>query len=284
MRRGLRRRLPLCIVLAALAAFVAAGLLSSLALTTARYETTCGKLTAPVRVVLLTDLHGAKYGRDYEKLVSAVRAQAPDFIAMAGDFVNDGSPADIARLGGLIGQLSDIAPVYFSKGNTENDCADAADLAALETAGARVLDDDYADVELNGQSLRIGGMYAYAFFDYSDPSALEGNAAYGFLTDFTDTDRTTVLLCHRPDSFIFYDSAQHWGIDLILCGHTHGGLIRLPLIGSLYLPDQGFFPKYDKGLYDFGGSHMAISAGLAGHNGIPRFYDPPEVTVVDILP
>ena len=90
------------------------------------------------------------------------------------------------------------------------------------------------------------------------------------------------MLAHRPDSFIYGNAAYLWDIDLVLSGHTHGGLWRLPFIGGVIAPEQGLFPEYDKGEFDLGNIKMIISSGLNGYNNIPRLFNSPEITVIEL--
>jgi len=88
-----------------------------------------------------------------------------------------------------------------------------------------------------------------------------------------------------PDTFIFNGAYSMWNIDLVLSGHTHGGLIRMPFVGGLYAPMQGWFPKYDSGSFRLGDNmQMIISAGMAGHGIIPRVNNLPEIAVIDLVP
>ena len=94
-----------------------------------------------------------------------------------------------------------------------------------------------------------------------------------------------ICLAHMPDTFIFNGAYNLWNVDLVLSGHTHGGLIRLPFIGGLYAPMQGWFPEYDQGYFRLGEHmEMVITSGLAGHGMIPRINNPPEIVVIDLVP
>ena len=133
-----------------------------------------------------------------------------------------------------------------------------------------MLDDEYKDVNVNGNIIRIGGIYDYAF----DTKKYTQD----FLSKFEDTDNYKIMLAHRPDSFIFNNVTKDWNIDLVVSGHTHGGQVVLPFAGGLYAAEQGWFPKYDKGLFDFDDTKILITSGLgSGKEILPRFNNTPEV-------
>ena len=143
-----------------------------------------------------------------------------------------------------------------------------------------MLNDTYIDVDVHGQSLRLGGMIKLAYLAVEK----EEDEANIFLDDFCNTDRLKIMLNHRPEGFYFGDACKVWSVDFILSGHTHGGLIRLPFVGGLYAPIQGAFPEVYYGEYKFENNLMVITSGLAGHGVIPRINNPPEVVVIDLVP
>lgn len=230
-----------------------------------RYEVDCG-LDEPVRIVQLSDLHDAEFGEGNAELIAEVRALEPDLICMTGDMLNADS-ADFEIPVALVRALAGTAPVCYSWGNHELDLPDSsrAELqAALEEAGAIVLEECWIDLMPGGQAVRVGGLYDYAFSPAKEPEKSEwlaGETA-AFLTAFQNTDAATVLLAHRPDSFIFGNASALWDIDLVLSGHLHGGQVRLPLLGGLYAPDQGWFPAYAEGMHELGSVRMIISRGV----------------------
>ena len=106
---------------------------------------------------------------------------------------------------------------------------------------------------------------------------------YDFLTDFQDTSNYKIMMAHRPDSFIFGNASQVWDIDLVVSGHNHGGQVVIPFVGGLYGGDQGWFPEYDKGLFDLNKIKILISSGLgSGKQKLPRFNNPPEIVNLHI--
>ena len=138
---------------------------------------------------------------------------------------------------------------------------------------------------LAGQPLRIGGTMGHALYFGRSEEEFSSSPEYQFLKAFEDTDVPKICLAHMPDTFIFNGAYNLWNVDLVLSGHTHGGLIRLPFIGGLYAPMQGWFPEYDQGYFRLGEHmQMVITSGLAGHGMIPRINNPPEIVVIDLVP
>lgn len=251
------------------------------------YTISSDRINSEVKLALISDLHDHTFGEKNEELVQMLKEQEPDLILMAGDIINDISKDSHVAVE-LIEQVKDIAPVYYSLGNQEEDYIGRGTsdlLNELKDAGAIVLDESYQDIQVNGNAIRLGGMYDYAF-------ALDGNnttrkknmrpSLYQFLTDFQDTDSYRLMMAHRPDSFIFGDAAKTWEIDLVVSGHNHGGQVILPFLGGIYGGDQGWFPKYVDGVHHFKKvKNMVITRGLgSGEEKLPRFNNKPEVVMI----
>ena len=276
-------------VLLAIVVVIAWGLIrSKYSLDLSNYVLSSPKLTAPIRVVQLTDLHNSEFGENNERLVRMVQKQSPDLIFMTGDMLN-GREDETEIAVSLVRRLIEVAPVYFSYGNHEvtHERTFARDLTALfEEAGATVLNRTYEDVTVNGQTIRLGGIYGYCLPEkyYYSGEAKRWECEY--LKEFQDTESYTLLLAHLPTCWIRNDNLDIWQIDCVVSGHEHGGQIRLPLIGGLYAPDQGFFSGRSSGIYasQDGERAMVLSRGLGSGVGVPRFNNVPEIGVVDILP
>lgn len=256
-------------------------------LTDTHYEVKAD-ITKPIRIVQLTDLHGAQFGENNEKLIPLVEEQRPDLIFMTGDMV-DASSSDIGPLCNLISELIEIAPVYYSYGNHEIEWMreSAVDMEKeLEEAGAVVLEMEYEDVTVNGQELRIGGYSGYYRTPVMDTDDLEKQAEMlAFADDFEDTDRQKILLAHIATSWTDWGRINNHKVGIVFCGHYHGGQVRLPLINrGLYAPYVGWFPQYTKGIFEGDCATCVLSAGLGSTPGIPRIYNPPEIVVVDLVP
>ena len=262
---------------AGLAAFFLAGLDGDL--TVRSYTVESGKVTAPVRLAVLTDLHACAYGEDQRELLDAVAAQAPDLVLLVGDIVDDEPRMPEARALETVAALAEGWPVYYVTGNHEFWSGRPEEIKAeIRAAGAVVLEGQTLPVTAAGQPLLIAGV--------DDPAAGEeewraqlSRAAAGL-----DGAVFSVLLSHRPERAEEYAGL---GFDLVLAGHAHGGQWRIPgLINGLIAPNQGLFPKYAGGAYDLGGgTAMIVSRGLARESTrVPRLYNPPELVMVDLLP
>ena len=274
-------------VVICLAAFFAV-LIGNTHISTTSYSVALQNLGSSVRVILLSDLHGKSFGRENSRLIAKIEEQTPDAIFLDGDMIDrSADSADVQELLRLIKRLHEIAPVYFASGNHELEYmqTDTSLLTQVAEAGAVVVNDSYVDVTIAGQPLRIGGTMGHAFYFGRSEEEFSSSPEYQFLKAFEDTDVPKICLAHMPDTFIFNGAYNLWNVDLILSGHTHGGLIRLPFIGGLYAPMQGWFPEYDQGYFRLGEHmQMVITSGLAGHGVIPRINNPPEIVVIDLVP
>ena len=243
-------------------------------LTTTNYTISSNKINNDVNMVILSDLHENNFGENNKELINSIKKQNPDVILVVGDMINKDSD-NTKIVTSLMKQLNKISPVFYSLGNTEYDNIEGFNsniIKELEKVSAIVLDKEYRDIKIKNTSLRIGGMYDYAF--YLD----EKGDTYNFLCDFQNTDNYKIMMAHRPDSFIFGNASKIWDVDLVVSGHTHGGQVRVPFKGGLYVGDQGWFPKYDKGLFDLNKIKILITSGLgSGKQKVPRFNNPPEV-------
>lgn len=239
------------------------------------------KIAAPIRAVQLTDLHNYQYGRDNQRLIAKIQKQKPDVIFMTGDMLNeDEDRTDI--LLHLVREACAIAPVYFSLGNHEvgyEKTYGEGDLTEqLEAAGAVVLEKEYVDTKIAGQEVRIGGDYGYLL-----PEDWEDGSEQRFLEAFVQADRLKILLSHVPEGLLLWKSMEYWDVDLVFSGHVHGGQVRVPFVGGLFDPEEGFFPTYTRGMFSCGNGTMILSAGLGSSRGIPRVNNLPEIVVCDIV-
>lgn len=230
-----------------------------------------GKNTEQLRIVQISDFHNDKDLGD--KLIAETKALDPDIIAVTGDLI-DASRTDIPYAVSIAEKLVQIAPVYYVTGNHEASVSSYDELKLqLEDLGVIVMDGFGIEIK--------DGITLYGIddplFDWDGDAGVSGNIQY--LLDQIDLDDNdyNILLSHRPVSPEVYKD-----FDLVLSGHAHGGQFRIPFIGGVIAPDQGFFPEYDAGEYTEGKTTMIVSRGI-GNSIIPlRINNPPELVVVDI--
>ena len=232
------------------------------------------------RIAQISDLHNAEFGAENAHLLNLLSESDPDMIAITGDLA-DTQHMDINIALSFAEKAIQIAPVYYVTGNHEASLPQYDELrTGLEVAGVTVLEDRAIRLEHKGGFVTLIGLSDPNFTIKGDifdevPAVISTK-----LNDLMKDDMGyTVLLSHRPELFSTYVSC---GVDLVLSGHTHGGQFRLPLIGGLVAPDQGFFPKYDAGLYTDSSTNMVVSRGI-GNSIIPlRFNNRPEIILVEL--
>lgn len=251
-------------------------------------EVSVPKLTEPVRIVQLSDLHNAQFGENNEELLAAVAAQQPDLIFFTGDLVIGREKKTDAAMA-LVEKLVEIAPVYVSVGNHEqmHENNFGSDLTGmLEYRGAKVLEFSYEDITVGNQDLRIGGISGYCIPDIYLATGEANLAECEFLWDFQNTERCTLLLAHMPCCWIRNDGISLWDADLVFAGHTHGGQVRIPFVGGVAAPDMGWFPGWLEGQFPSrdGTKTLILSRGLSNSLPVPRLNNPPQVLVVDLVP
>lgn len=241
-----------------------------------RYVLHSGKVTSPVRIALVSDLHSCLYGENQSRLMAALDEAAPQVVALCGDFVNlHGSDRNSMT---FLRQAAQKYPCCFCTGNHEfTKRYTTAFKASLRSMGIVVPEGDCYYTFVGDQRLLFCGV--------DDESCGKGiflsqmaKAARGL-----EPDLFSVILLHRPNRAA---DVLSLGFDLMLSGHAHGGQWRIPGTGrGVFAPNQGLLPKYVDGLYDFSGHTLAVSRGLSKKpRWAARFFNPPEITVIDILP
>ncbi len=233
------------------------------------------------RIVLISDFHNVEFGNDNTKLVEEVKEVEPDIIVFTGDLV-DSYHTNIDVSIAFSEKVMKIAPCYFVTGNHEaridNDTYNQL-LNGLADAGVVILQNESVRLEKNNENITLLGVNDPSFQnDYLlDNEASVMSSSLAELKQ--ENDGYTILLSHRPELF---DTYVTYNVDLVLSGHAHGGQFRLPFLGGLVAPDQGFFPKYDAGLYSENNTTMIVSRGI-GNSIIPfRINNRPEIVVVDL--
>lgn len=265
------------VLLPAAAAIAAAAAALNTRLTVRHYAVESDKLTGPVRLVLLTDLHACAYGAGQRELLDAVERQHPDLVLLGGDILDDDPALPEENAWTVIETLGRSYPTFYVTGNHEFWSGRVEAIKArIADSGVTVLEGEGQIVLFRGQPLSISGV--------DDPAAGAeiwqaqlARAAQGAGEGFS------LLLTHRPERTSAYEGR---GFDLILAGHAHGGQWRIPLLlNGLLAPNQGFFPAFAGGRYELGETTLIVSRGLARESTrVPRIFNPPELVVVELLP
>ena len=228
------------------------------------------------RIAVLSDLHGAEFGENNQELFIAVAQESPDYIVYLGDLEDHyrGPAAGYAET--VAAGLTAIAPTYYVTGNHEWGIGDVPALKeTLAAHGVSVLSNQFVPLERNGDIIVLAGIddpNGYADQKTPEEVAAEVYAAYG--------DPFWVLLAHRNDRFESQYSLL--GADLVLSGHGHGGIIRLPFTDGLLSTDRTFFPSYTAGLYEENGSCLFVTRGLGNSGPTFRLFNRPEVAVLTL--
>ena len=280
-------KIVLGVLLAAVLASAVSAVVCSRELKVTEYDVGIDGLTSPARVVVISDLHSKEYGNDNSTLLALIAAQHPDAVFAVGDMINrSADEEDILQFLELLVKLQEIAPVYYSPGNHESDYMadrDSGLLGRVSATGVTVLLDEYVETQLGGSTIRIGGtMGHYYRYEWSEEQKNDP-PDYAMQEEIGSTDVPSIVLMHMPENMIADSARKNWNADLYISGHTHGGVVRLPLIGGLVAPTQGLFPKYDQGFFTVDGRlKLIITSGLAGYGPIPRIFNRPEICVIDM--
>lgn len=252
------------------------------------YTLETDRLQEDLRIAVIADLHCHEYGEENERLLSAIEAASPDVILIPGDMIVSAFTETYDVASRFLSRAVGIAPVYLSNGNHESrvekiDSPYHEDYHAyrrkLETMGIHILNNQ-KEVWKHGKNSSViyGVDIPLACYEKGKKTPLPE----GFLHEklgVCEKSTYTILLAHNP---AYCEDYAAWGADLILAGHTHGGLVRIPGIGSVISPQFELFPKYDSGRFDIGKSTAIISRGLGTHTFHIRVFDRAELLVVHI--
>lgn len=255
------------------------------------YNISSEKLTNPCKLVVISDLHDHQFEEKNSELIAKIEEQQPDAILMDGDMLNEDSK-DASIVISLIKSLKPTASIYYALGNHELAYMETAAgkdfIEQIEAAGAKVFEKNAQDIQINGNTIRFGGLYDYAFAldgeNTVNPKGMDPEI-YQFLKQYESTEAFKIMLSHRPDSFVLGEAKDKWKIDLVISGHTHGGQVILPFLGGLWGPDQGWFPDYVEGYHHFKTTNVVITRGLSSEEQLlPRFRNPGEILLLTLQP
>ncbi len=269
-KKGIKRFLLLLVVVA-----VGFWAVSNYSIKVEKQSLFSEKITSPVRIVLVSDLHSASFGKDNRILKNLIFAQKPDLVFVLGDMYSRHEMNNYDKAVGFTTSLSGFAPVYFVSG--DHDYSDKY-FKALEDGGVNVLNFEKSDVEVNGNELAVYGIRSEWF-----SSTFDLNNA--FLP--ADENKVNILLAHCPymDKYSSFEN-----LDFVFSGDTHGGMIRLPFIGPVYY-NGSILPRftysgemYDKGYYNVNGTQLFVTSGVGAYPLPVRFNNRPEIVTLDLLP
>lgn len=231
------------------------------------------------KIAQISDLHNAEFGQDHSEIIRILKEEKPQIIVITGDLI-DSNHLDMDTAISFVQQAVTIAPCYYVTGNHEAWIKE--DYQKLEDrlldSNVIILHDEVVIFERDSESIQLIGLDDPEFSDQD--SYIQQIVLSTKLSNLNLDNRFRLLLSHRPEAF---DAYVDNNIDLVLSGHTHGGQFRLPFIGGVVAPNQGFFPKVDAGEYHQFNTTMIVSRGL-GNSIIPiRINNRPEVVIVELV-
>lgn len=243
------------------------------------------------KIVQISDLHNKSFGKGNKRLLEKIDSQNPDIVVITGDLVEgDNKDFDVAL--NLIDELLKKYKVYHIIGNHEQKSLIKKHKELYKTYFDKLykknivnLDNEKIRIKKDGKYINIYGLiipleyYPYFFKNYENKNMkLEQDFINNKLGEI-NRDEYNILLAHTP---FFFEDYEKYGVDLVLAGHVHGGIIRLPKVGGLLSPNREFFPKYDFGKYIKNNTTMLLSKGLGGSKVLIRFACKPEIVSITL--
>lgn len=255
---------------------------------TVHYEVESEKLAKGYTFALLSDLHNKSFGKDNAKLLRAIHKLAPDGILIAGDMMTaqKGEKFQIALK--LMEQLAKDYPIYYGMGNHEYRAGLYPEqygtmyedyIQGLRDCGIEPLINE--NVNLPSANIEICGLQMDRCFYQRFRKHPMGQEYLPETIGYPKKDKFQILIAHNPD---YFDEYAFWGADLVVSGHVHGGLMRLPYLGGVVSPKLTLFPKYDGGRFKQGTSQMILSRGLGTHTLPIRIFNPGELVMIHLHP
>ena len=243
------------------------------------------------KIVQISDLHNKSFGKGNKRLLEKIDSQNPDIVVITGDLVEGDNKNFVVALN-LIDELLKKYKVYHIIGNHEQKSLIKKHKELYKTYFDKLykknivnLDNEKIRIKKDGKYINIYGLiipleyYPYFFKNYENKNMkLEQDFINNKLGEI-NRDEYNILLAHTP---FFFEDYEKYGVDLVLAGHVHGGIIRLPKVGGLLSPNREFFPKYDFGKYIKNNTTMLLSKGLGGSKVLIRFACKPEIVSITL--
>jgi len=255
---------------------------------TVTYRITSNKLKKSCRFVVLSDLHNKQFGKENAKLLQEIKRLNPNGILIAGDMITAKTGENSEPTLAFIQKLAKEYPVFYGEGNHEYRMELYPEkygdmytdfLAGLQKSELSLMKNCHTDLPEYGISI-YGVSIERKYYKRFRVLPMEADYMKELLGK-PKNDYLNILLAHNPDYYPQYDE---WGADLVLSGHVHGGLMRLPLLGGVVSPAIRLFPKYDGGLFEGKNGKMILSRGLGTHTLPIRIFNPGELIVVELEP
>ena len=254
--------------------------------TVTRYEVESEKLPAEFsgyKIALITDLHSAEFGKGNSRLISKLCEQEPDIVLLGGDMINS-NDTDMSVFYNLCEQLVEKYPTYYIFGNHElikgeEFCEELE--KALSGMGVFCRNNSSVELKKGSSKITLSGLW----FNLRYYQSAKAEEQYNFGVANAETllgksgEEFNILLTHNPH---YFETYSEWGADLTLCGHMHGGMIRLPFVGGVFSPEKDLFPEYDEGVFENNGNKMIVSGGLGNGQVGFRVFNTPEIVIVEL--
>lgn len=234
------------------------------------------------KIAQVSDLHNRDFGEDSNRLIKKIHAQNPDIVVLTGDMVST-KDTDFTPFYQFISEITKHYPIYYIVGNHEQALEEQKLIELsqyLTSHGVIILDNDYVTLEDGEDKIYLYGMWFHLMY-YKNAK----NDSIYFGTEQMDKilatkkDGFSIGLIHNP---VYFHTYADWGMDLVLSGHMHGGIINVPFKGGLLSPEIEFFPTFDAGYFTYKDSQMIISRGLGDSIPIPRLFNTPELVIIEL--
>jgi len=238
------------------------------------------------KILMLSDLHNRTYGKGNARLLKAITDEKPDLILIAGDMLVGKSGASFNVAASFVSELPKICPVYYGNGNHEQRMKERqwkyGDAYVryknmLTEKGVQFIENDKVDIWWDQAPVEIRAIeipYKY----YKKKNRMNCHEVSECIGE-VDSDKYQILIAHNPGHFEAY---RQWGADLILSGHLHGGMIRIPKIGGVLTTQGTLFPKYSGELTKHGDSVLIVGKGLGTHTIHIRLFNRPEIVAIHL--
>lgn len=252
------------------------------------YEMKSDKITKPCRMVLLSDLHNKSFGKGNRELLCRIDELSPDEILVAGDMLTATAGHDYSSALSLMEKLAGKYKIHYGMGNHEYRLKLYPDqypgmyegyLTGLKEAGVEPLMNERTylpewNVDVCGVEIDR------SYYKHFRKAPMRADYLTGILGE-PRREAFQILIAHNP---VYFETYAAWGADLVVSGHVHGGIMRLPVLGGVLSPNLTLFPKYDGGRFEQGRSTMILSRGLGSHTLPIRIFNPGELVVIDLVP